>query len=123
MIFDSAELRDRKKSFRNFFKIMPPTVLHTPGPHESIAPNSDSKVEREHAFRSVFRFWSIYSPMGTKIEKRFEKRVPVRISCRTKARSIPEGLGLKMALGAKLKKNYENFFYDPLNKMRFNLIN
>jgi len=61
-------------------------------------------------------FWSIYSPMGTKIEKRFEKRVPVRISCRTKAQSIPEGLGLKMALGAKLKKNYENFFYDPLRR-------
>ena len=34
---------------------MPPTVLHTPGPHESIAPNSDSKFEREHAFRILSR--------------------------------------------------------------------
>ena len=51
-------IRDRKKSFRIFFKIMPPTVLHTLGPHESIAPNSDSKFEREHAFRRVFRFSS-----------------------------------------------------------------
>ena len=32
---------------------MPPIVLHTPGPHESIAPNSDSKFEREHAFRHL----------------------------------------------------------------------
>ena len=47
---------------------MPPTILHTPGPHESIASKSDSKFEREHAFRSVFRFWSIYSPMGVNIE-------------------------------------------------------
>ena len=45
-------LRDRKKSFRNFFKIMLPTGLHSPGPHESIALWSDAKFQREHAFRS-----------------------------------------------------------------------
>ena len=75
-------------------------MLHTPGPNESIAPNSDSKFEREHAFRSVFQFWSIYSPMGTKIEKRFEKHVPVRISSRSLAQSICEGLGYPNFLGA-----------------------
>ena len=68
------ELRDRKKNFRNFLKIMCPTLLHTPGPHKSIAPNSDSKFEREHAFRSVFRFSSPWDYIWTKIEKRFEKR-------------------------------------------------
>ena len=45
-------IRDRKKSFRNFFKIMLPTGLHFPGPHESIALWSDAKFEREHAFRN-----------------------------------------------------------------------
>ena len=35
---------------------MRPTVLHSPGPRESIAPNRFSKFEREHAFRSLFRF-------------------------------------------------------------------
>ena len=49
---DIRKSRDRKKSFRNFFLILYPTVLHSPGPHESIAPNSDSKFEREHAFRN-----------------------------------------------------------------------
>ena len=38
-----VELRDRKKSFRNFFFIMLPKVSHSPGPHESIAPNSPAK--------------------------------------------------------------------------------
>ena len=28
-------------------------VLHSPGPHESIAPNRSSKFEREHAFSSL----------------------------------------------------------------------
>ena len=27
---------------------MYPTVLHSPGPHESTVPNSDAKFEREH---------------------------------------------------------------------------
>ena len=45
-------IRDRKKIFRNFFKIMLPTGLHSPGPHESIALWSDAKFEREHAFRN-----------------------------------------------------------------------
>ena len=71
--------------------------------------NSNVKV----LFGAFFRIWSIYGPIGAKIEKSFEKDFNVRISCRTKAQSIPEGLGLKMALGAKLKKKYENFFYDP----------
>ena len=55
--------------------------------------------------------WTIYGP---KLKKSFEKDFSVRISCRTLAQSIPEGLENKMALGAKIKKNYENFFYDPL---------
>ena len=65
----------------------------------------------------------IYRPNGTiyepKSKKSFEKDFNVRISCRTKAQSIPEGLGLKMALGAKLKKKYENFFYLIENKPEF----
>ena len=79
---------------------MPPIVLHTPGPHESIAPNSDSKFEREHAFRRVFRFSSPWDYIWTKIEKRFEKRVPVRISSRSLVQSIREGLGYATLLGA-----------------------
>ena len=57
--------------------------------------------------------WSIYSPIGAKIEISFEKDFSVRISCRTLAQSIPEGLENKMALGAKIKKNYEIFFTIP----------
>ena len=38
--------------------------------------------------------------MGTKIEKRFEKRVPVQISSRTLVQSIREGLGYATMLGA-----------------------
>ena len=53
-------------------------------------------------------------PIGAKIEISSEKRVPVRISRRTKAQSIREGQENATPLGAKLKKNYENFFYDPL---------
>ena len=52
----SDQNSDRKKSFRNFFLILYPTGLHSPGPHESIALWSDAKFEREHAFRSWFRF-------------------------------------------------------------------
>ena len=95
---------------------MLPKVSHSPGPHESIAPNSPAKFEREHAFRSVFLFWSIYSPMGSKIEKRFEKHVPVRILRGSLAQSTREGRGSTTVLGALLKKIFENFFYDPLSK-------
>ena len=45
---------------------MRPTVLHSPGPHGTIPQNRFLKFEREHAFRSLFRFWSIYSPIGLK---------------------------------------------------------
>ena len=79
---------------------MLPKISDTPGPHESIAPNSGSKFEREHAFRSVFRFSSPWDYIWTKIEKRFEKRVPVRISSRTLVQSIREGLGYAKLLGA-----------------------
>ena len=58
----------------------------------------------------------IYSPIGAKIEKSSEKDLNVRISLRTTAQSIPEGLGHKMALGAKIKKKLRKFFYDPLFK-------
>ena len=57
---------------------------------------------------------SIYSPIEAKIEKSIEKDLNVRISCRTKAQLIPEGLEHKMALTAKIKKKYEKFVYDPL---------
>jgi len=36
-ILSLDQLRDRKKSFRNFFLILLPTGLHSPGPHELIA--------------------------------------------------------------------------------------
>ena len=48
-----------------------------------------------------------------------EKDFNVRISCRTKAQSIPEGLGLKMALGVKLKKITKTFFTIPLSSTYF----
>ena len=47
---------------------MRPTVLHSPGPHESIPPNRFSKFEREHAFRSLFRFSPQWDYIWTKIE-------------------------------------------------------
>ena len=75
--------------------------------------NSNVKV----LFGAFFRFWSIYSPIGAKIEKRFEKDLNVRISCRTKAQSIPEGLGHKMALGAKLKKKIRKIFLRSLTSL------
>ena len=79
---------------------MLPKILDTPGPHESIAPNRFSKFEREHAFRSVFRFWSIYSPMGTKIEIRRKKRVAGRILKNGLMQSIPETLENVNTVGA-----------------------
>ena len=79
---------------------MCPTVLHSPGPHESIPPNRFSKFEREHAFRSIFRFWSIYSPIRAKLEICSEKRVPVRISRNGLAESIREDLENATPLGA-----------------------
>ena len=51
--------------------------------------------------------------------KNSEKDFNVRISCRTKAQSIPEGLGLKMALGVKLKKITKTFFTIPLSSTYF----
>ena len=56
--------RDRKKKFSKIFSnYVPPS----PGFQESIAPNRFSKFDREHTFLTRLRFWSIYSPMGTKI--------------------------------------------------------
>ena len=51
---------------------MPPTVLHSPGPHESIAPNSDSKFEREHAFP-----WGQKSKSASKSVFPFEFRLEI----------------------------------------------
>ena len=42
-----------------------------------------------------------------------EKRIPVRISRRTKAQTIREGLENATPLGAKLKKNTKTFFTIP----------
>ena len=64
---------------------------------------------------ALFPYICIYSPIGAKIEKSSEKDFNVRISCRTKAQSIPEGLGHKMALGAKLKKKITKFFFTMPN--------
>ena len=69
-------------------------------------------------FEAFYRFWFIYSPIGAKFEKSSEKDFNVRILCRTKAQSIPEGLGLNLVLTAKLKKN-RKFFYDPLRKFKW----
>ena len=65
-------------------------------------------------FESFFQFWSIYSPIGAKIEISFEKDFSVRISCRTLAQSIPEGLENKMALGAKINKKLRKLFLRSL---------
>ena len=35
---------------------MLPKASYSPGPHEYFAPNSPAKFEREHAFRTLFRF-------------------------------------------------------------------
>ena len=59
---------------------MRPTVLHSPGPHGTIPQNRFLKFEREHAFRSLFRFWSIYSPIGLKkIENFFYDPLDLKI--------------------------------------------
>ena len=116
--FAFNKLRDRKKSFRNFFKFcaqshFKPQALRNRlrfGPQR----NSNVKV----LFEAFFDFRPNGTIYGPNSKKSSEKDFNVRISCRTKAESIPEGLGLKMALGAKLKKKYENFFYDPLLTVR-----
>ena len=45
-------------------------------------------------------FWSIYSPMGTKIEIRRKKRVPGRILKNGLVQSIPETLENVNTVGA-----------------------
>ena len=53
------KLSDR---FRFFFQIMPPLYKHfigIPEFQESLAPNCFSKFDREHAFSSLVRFWSM----------------------------------------------------------------
>ena len=51
--------------------------------------------------------------MGSKIEKRFEKHVPVRIWRRSLAQSIREGRGSTILLGAQLKENSKIFCTIP----------
>merc|ERR1711917_86206 len=109
-----GSIRDRKKIFRNFFLILRPKPSYAPGPQESIALWSDTKFERLSPFRSFFPISPQWDYIWTIIEKSSEKDLNVRISLRTKAQSIPEGLGHNLALGAKIKNNYEKFFYDPL---------
>ena len=65
--FVITDIRERRKCFRKVFRIMYPLDVPSPGSQKSIAPNRFSKFDREHAFLSRLRFWSIYSPMGTKM--------------------------------------------------------
>ena len=55
---------------------------------------------------------TIYVPNS---KKSSERDFNGRLSCRTKAKSIPGGRGLKMALGAKLKK-LRKFFLRSLTE-------
>ena len=80
-----------------------PTACQTP------TRNSNGKT----LFGADFDF-SLYSPIGVKIEISSEKRVSVRISSRSLVQSIGEGLENTTPLGTKFKKKYKNFFYDPL---------
>ena len=70
-VFD--QLRDRKKSFRNFFLFLRPKPFYSPGPQESIALWSDTKFERLSPFRSFFRFSTQWDYIWTKIEKKLRK--------------------------------------------------
>ena len=78
-VFADLEVRDRKKVFVFFFKLC---------------------SQREHAFRSLFRFWSIYSPIGTKIKISSEKRLPVRILRNGLMQFIREDMENATPLGA-----------------------
>ena len=73
---DSAE--GIVKTF-SIFLIMYNEYLYSPGPQQSNAPTRFSKFDGEHTISSLFRFWSIYRHMGTKIETSSKKRVPSRI--------------------------------------------
>ena len=79
---------------------MRPLRLNSPGSQESIAPNRFSKFDREHDFSSLFQFWSIYSPIGAKIEISSKKRVRGRISKNGLVQSIPESLENSTSEGA-----------------------
>ena len=100
-----SHIRDRKKSFRNFFFNLVPN---------GVAFSRPSRIDCALVRREIRTgTWSIYSHIGAKIEISSEKRVPVRISRRTKAQSIREGLENATLLGTKLKKITKTFFTIP----------
>ena len=109
-------LKGPQKTFSNFFRIMHPLYKHSSGSQGSIAPNRFSKLYREHAFLSLFRFWYIlygpYSPIEAKIEISSKKRVPGRILKNGLLQSIPEILN---ASGRIIWKKAKTFFTVKIN--------
>ena len=91
---ETQSLRDRKKSFRNFFNVVHNEIVFSPK----------------------------YDYIKTNIEISSEKRVPVRISRRTKAQSICESQENAIPLGKKLKKLRKLFLRSLINSKRFRLI-
>ena len=82
-------------------------------PQQSNAKNRFSKFDREHALSLLFRFWSIYSPIGTKIEITTKKRVPGRISKNGFLHLIAEGLENTNTVGTYFKKKSKPFCTVP----------
>ena len=89
------------------------------GSQESIASNRFSKFDREHAFLSRLRFWSIYSPMGTKILICSKKRVHGRILKNGFAQLIPESLENIHPEGTYFEKISETLFTLPYSHVTY----
>ena len=62
--------------------------------------NFFAKMQKSGFFGVRILSKPLYTPMGSKIEKHFEKHVPVRIWRRSLAQSIREGRGSTILLGA-----------------------
>ena len=92
----------RKKSLRIFFKLCPQQCCILQATTNRLRPvptrNSNGNTLSEAFFD--FRPHGTIHGLWTKIEKRFEKRVPVRFSGRSLALSICDGLGNATLLGA-----------------------
>ena len=85
-------IRDRKKSFENFFRIMCHRGRISPGFQESIAKKIFSKIDRKNGLNYLFQIWSIYCPIETKIEISSLNHFFDRFSKNFFLQSIPESL-------------------------------
>ena len=103
---------------KNFFPVMRPLRLNYPGCQEPIASYRFSKFDREHAFSSIFQFWSMCSPIGAKIEISSKKHVPGRISKNGLMQWIPESLNSSSEGALFEKKKTKTFLRSQMVDFR-----